>query len=89
MGEHYHAGGPAIKVSMLFFGPLAERIGQKRITVSVDAGTSASQLAERFELSDLLDTGLRVAIDGEIDADMHKPLSDSSEVAFLPPVSGG
>ena len=54
-----------------------------------DRGTSASQLAERFELSDLLDTGLRVAIDGEIDADMHKPLPDSSEVAFLPPVSGG
>ena len=89
MGEHYHPGGPAIKVSMLFFGPLAERMGQRKITVSLDAGTSASQLAERFELSDLLDTGLRIAIDGEIDADMHKPLPDSSEVAFLPPVSGG
>ena len=31
MGEHYHPGGPAIKVSMLFFGPLAERMGQRFI----------------------------------------------------------
>tara|TARA_Y100001970_G_scaffold225704_1_gene278813 strand:+ start:18318 stop:18587 length:270 start_codon:yes stop_codon:yes gene_type:complete len=89
MDEHYHAGGPAIKVSMLFFGPLAERFGQREVTVSLDSGTTTSQLVERFDLGDMLEFGLRIAIDGEMDADMDKPLSDSSEVAFLPPVSGG
>jgi molybdopterin converting factor small subunit len=30
-----------------------------------------------------------VAIDGQIGASLDAPLADSSEVAFLPPVSGG
>ncbi|MBK70567.1 MAG: hypothetical protein CMB53_04145 [Euryarchaeota archaeon] len=89
MDEHYHGGGSAIKVSMLFFGPLAERFGQREVTVSLDSGTTTSQLIERFELRGMLDLGLRVAVDGKMDADLDKPLSDSTEVAFLPPVSGG
>tara|TARA_B100001996_G_scaffold30542_1_gene23215 strand:+ start:7444 stop:7713 length:270 start_codon:yes stop_codon:yes gene_type:complete len=89
VSEHYHGGGPAIKVSMLFFGPLAETMGQREIFVSLDSGTTVTQLVNRFELGDMLLSGLRVAVDGEMDVDMDAPLKDSSEVAFLPPVSGG
>jgi len=74
---------------MLFFGPLAETIGKREITVSLDVGTTASQLVKRFELEDMLLSGLRVAVNGEMDVDLDTPLEDSSEVAFLPPVSGG
>ena len=81
--------GRAVKVRMLFFGPLAERLGEREIEVALEQGTTAEQLIDRFELSEYLDSGLRVAIDGQIGAPLDAPLADSSEVAFLPPVSGG
>ena len=79
----------AVKVRMLFFGPLAERLGEREIEVALKFGTTAEQLIDRFELSECLDSGLRVAIDGQIGASLDAPLADSSEIAFLPPVSGG
>ena len=81
--------GKAVKVRMLFFGPLAERLGEREIEVARKFGTTTEQLIDRFELSEYLDSGLRVAIDGQIGASLDAPLADSSEVAFLPPVSGG
>ena len=79
----------AVKVRMLFFGPLAERLGEREIDVALEQGTTAEQLIDRFELSEYLNSGLRVAIDGQIGAPLDAPLADSSEVTFLPPVSGG
>ena len=81
--------GRAVKVRMLFFGPLAERLGEREIEVALALGPPPEQLIDRFELSEFLDSGLRVAIDGQIGASLKDPLADSSEVAFLPPVSGG
>ena len=81
--------GKAIKVKLLFFGPLAESMGQREVEVALELGTTAQQLIERFVLSGHLDSGLRVAIDGQIVTTMDSPLTDSSEVALLPPVSGG
>ncbi|MDG1542811.1 MAG: MoaD/ThiS family protein [Candidatus Thalassarchaeaceae archaeon] len=79
----------AIKVKALFFGPLAEMIGHKVIELSLLSGTTVSQLAERFDLTSMLSKGLLIAINGEIGADFETILEDSSEIAFLPPVSGG
>ena len=52
-------------------------------------GTSLQELIDRFELSEMLSSGLRVAIDGEIQHSNDATLHDSAEIAFLPPVSGG
>ena len=82
-------GELAIKVKMLFFGPLAESMGQREIEVALLQGTSARDLIDRFRLTPMLDSGLRVAIDGMVGADLDEILSDASEIAFLPPVSGG
>ena len=82
-------GELAIKVKMLFFGPLAESMGQREIEVALLQGTSARDLIDRFRLTPMLDSGLRVAIDGVVGADLDEILSDASEIAFLPPVSGG
>lgn len=79
----------ALKVKMLFFGPLAERMGEREIELAVLAGSSARDLIDRFRLAPLLETGLRVAVDGVIGSDLDAELSDASEIAFLPPVSGG
>jgi|TARA_Y100000758_G_C15688886_1_gene288709 molybdopterin converting factor small subunit len=79
----------AIKVKMLMFGPLAEKMGTREIEVSLIEGTSVEELAERFELLEMISSGLRVAIDGKIESDVSRLLHDAAEVAFLPPVSGG
>ena len=47
------------------------------------------ELAEKFHLSKLIGSGLRIAIDGEITEKLDQPLADAAEIAFLPPVSGG
>ena len=82
-------GELAIKVKMLFFGPLAESMGEREIEVVALHGSTAMDLIDRFRLTTMLDSGLRVAIDGVVGADLDTKLSDASEIAFLPPVSGG
>lgn len=79
----------AIKVKLLMFGPLAEKMGTREIDVSLVQGTSLNDIAMQFELVDMLSSGLRVAIDGHLESDLTKLLHDDAEVAFLPPVSGG
>ena len=81
--------GRAIKVTMLMFGPLAEKMGTREIEVNMPDGTTLIHLAERFELEGMLNSGMRVAIDGIVEPDTSRVLHDSAEVAFLPPVSGG
>ena len=46
--------GRAVKVRMLFFGPLAERLGEREIEVALEFGTTTEQLIDRFELSKFL-----------------------------------
>jgi molybdopterin converting factor small subunit len=79
----------AIKVKMLMFGPLAEKMGTREIDVSLLDGTSLNDLAMQFELVEMLSSGLRVAVDGHLETDLSRLLHDTAEVAFLPPVSGG
>ncbi len=82
-------GEGAIKVKVLFFGPLAEVIGHRSIDLSLLSGTTVDQLVERLDLKSMLSEGLLIAINGEVGADLDVILRDSFEVAFLPPVSGG
>ena len=81
--------GRAIKVKMLMFGPLAEKVGAREIEVALEDGTTALQLAERFQLVGMIESGLRIAIDGTVTSNLESMLNDAAEVAFLPPVSGG
>ena len=87
--DEARAYGRAIRVTMLMFGPLAEKMGTREIEVNMPDGTTLIQLAQRFELEGMLDSGMRVAIDGIVEPDTFRELHDSAEVAFLPPVSGG
>ena len=79
----------AIKVKMLMFGPLAEKMWTREIEVSLIEGTSLNDLVIQFELVEMMSTGLRVAIDGSLAYALSILLHDAAEVAFLPPVSGG
>jgi molybdopterin converting factor small subunit len=88
MEKQEHIEG-AIKVRLLFFGPLAEKLNQRIIDLSLLHGTTINQIIERFELKSMISDGLVVALDGDIGVDLETQVHDSSEIAFLPPVSGG
>lgn len=79
----------AIRVTMLLFGELRERFGTGSIELTLPAGSTSMDLARRFELDDSVNKGVSVAVDGIIGASPETELSDGSEVAFLPPSSGG
>jgi|TARA_B000000475_G_C15767022_1_gene353605 molybdopterin converting factor small subunit len=79
----------AIKVKLLFFGPLSEIIGHKMIELSLLRSTTVRQLIDRFDLTSMISKGLLIAVNGEIGVDLDSSLGDSYEIAFLPPVSGG
>ena len=79
----------AIKVKLLFFGPLAEKLNQRSVDVSLLYGTTINQIIDRFDLKSMISDGLVVALDGDIGIDFDTEVHDSSEIAFLPPVSGG
>ena len=79
----------AIKVKLLFFGPLAEKLNQRSVDGSLLYGTTINQIIDRFDLKSMISDGLVVALDGDIGIDFDTEVHDSSEIAFLPPVSGG
>ena len=88
MGEdsEYHR---AIKVKLLLFGSIAEIFGRKKLEVAVEYGTTVNQLISRFHLSDKILSGIKVAVEGQIIDDLDIQLRDSSEIALMPPFSGG
>lgn len=79
----------AIKVKLLLFGSIAEIFGRKNLEVAVEYGTTINQLISRFQLSDQIISGIKIAVDGQIIEDLETQLNDLSEVAFMPPFSGG
>ena len=83
------AEGRAVMVRVLFFGPLAESLGEREVEIALEFGTTITELVERLGLQDLVSKGLRVAFNDEIQNNFDIVISDSSEIAFLPPVSGG
>lgn len=83
-----------MKLDLLYFAWVRERIGEAREQIETEAATVAELVAElsarepRYELafSDL--TALRVALDQEL-SDFASPLAGVREVAFFPPMTGG
>ncbi len=83
-----------MRLELLYFAWVRERIGIPRETVETEAQTVAALVSElsaredRYALafSDL--TSLRVAVD-QVLTDFDAPLSEAREVAFFPPMTGG
>ncbi|ARC36999.1 molybdopterin converting factor subunit 1 [Paracoccus yeei] len=83
-----------MRLDVLYFAWLRERIGQPRETVETEAATVRALVAQlaamddwhAAALSDL--SAVRVALDQEL-ADLDAPLAGVREVAFFPPMTGG
>lgn len=81
-----------MKVRIVAFATARDAIGESSIDVEMPDDSTLAELADRlrsdFPSLEPIWSRLAVAIDGQI-ADASARLQDGSEVALLPPVSGG
>ena len=78
-------------IKVLFFGPVAERVGNSEVSVEFSAGMRLQDL--RAQLQVLHPAAFEIvcfaAVNGEHVLDMSLPLAERSEVVFMSKFSGG
>lgn len=81
-----------MRVSVLYFGIVRERLGKREEDVILQDGVTVGALMDLLEARyDILSIGagsIRVACNNEY-VDAAHQLRDGDEVAVIPPVSGG
>jgi len=83
-----------MKITVLYFAWVRERIGIPRETVETQAATVAELVEElrareeRYAVAFADLSALRVALDQELSG-FESPLDGVREVAFFPPMTGG
>ena len=82
-----------MKVRLLTFASASDAVGANEVTIELHDGISTvadlkTELEQRYPALGELWLKLAVAIDGEIATDQNT-IHDGSEIALLPPVSGG
>ena len=83
-----------MRIDVLYFAWLRERIGAPRETVETGAATVRDLVAQLAAMDDWHAAAfadlraVRVAVDQTL-ADLDAPLADAREVAFFPPMTGG
>ncbi|MCC5963241.1 MAG: molybdopterin converting factor subunit 1 [Rhodobacteraceae bacterium] len=83
-----------MRVTVLYFAWLRERIGHAQDQVETDAATVTELVDElrarddRHALAFADLTAIRVAIDQDL-ADLDAPITGAREIAFFPPMTGG
>lgn len=83
-----------MRIEVLYFAWLRERIGVPRETVETSA-TTVQELIDQLSAQDdwhaaaFTDlSAVRVAVDQEL-ADLSAPITNAREIAFFPPMTGG
>jgi len=71
--------------TVLFFGPLREQYGAVQARLEMPNDCTVLELCEQLKIDPVI---IKVAVDGEI-VPISTILSKDSEIALLPPVSGG
>jgi molybdopterin converting factor small subunit len=78
-------------IKVLFFGPVAERVGASEVSVEHAAGMRLqglrAQLQARYPAA--FEIVCFAAVNGEHAPDMSVPLKEGSEVVFMSKFSGG
>ena len=83
-----------MKIEVLYFAWVRERIGLSKESVETEAATIADlidelrQREERYALAFEDMDVVRAAVDQEL-AELTAPLAGAREVAFFPPMTGG
>jgi molybdopterin synthase sulfur carrier subunit len=78
-------------INVLFFGPVAERLGASHLQVAFRAGMCVQDLRAQLQASHPEAFALvsLAAVDGEHVRDWSLALGDGSEVVFMSKFSGG
>ncbi len=78
-----------MKVTVKYFGMIAESAGRTEEVLEVASGTSAKDLKDlqvrKYEISDA--ESVQLAVNQNLDSKVE--LNEGDEVAFLPPFAGG
>lgn len=81
-----------MRVKLLFFATLRDRLGQKSLEIEIPEGMNVRQLkeflAERYPVLQESMKSVLVSMNREFAFD-ETPLRQDAEIAFFPPVSGG
>ena len=77
-----------VKMVVMAFGPLAERLGGRRHELTAASGSTIHDLVVSMGLTEWISFGLSVAMNGHR-CDGNTVIEDGAEIALLPPVSGG
>ena len=78
-------------IKVLFFGPVAERVGASEIQAMFHAGMCLHDLREQLQAKypAAFEIVCFAAVNGEHVLDMSLPLAEHSEVVFMSKFSGG
>ena len=74
-----------IHLTLLLYGPLQDQFGKKQMTMEMPENSTVLSLLEQLNLDPNI---VKVAVNGQIVA-KTMILVEESEIALLPPVSGG
>ncbi len=78
-----------MKVTIKYFGMLAEAAGKDEETLEVKGGLSATELKDqqirKYQISD--PESVQLAVNQDLNSEIE--LKEGDEVAFLPPFAGG
>lgn len=78
-------------IKVLFFGPVAERIGRSNLDVEFRPGLQLQALREQLskQYPEAFDIVCFTAVNGAHVRDLSQELADNSDVAFMAKFSGG
>ena len=78
-------------IKVLFFGPVADRIGGNRLEAEFRVGMRLQDLRDELlrQYPQAFEIVSMMAVNGEHVRDLTLPLADHSEVAFMAKFSGG
>ncbi|WP_319238647.1 MoaD/ThiS family protein [uncultured Propionivibrio sp.] len=78
-------------ITLLFFGPVADSVGQRRVQIEFVPGLQLGTLRKQFSLDypDAVRWVSFVAVNGVQVRDDAAQIADGSEIAFMAKFSGG
>jgi molybdopterin synthase sulfur carrier subunit len=78
-------------IKVLFFGPVAERVGAGELQVAFTSGMNLQELREQLQAKYpvAFEIVCFAAVNGQHAVNMSLPIADYSEVVFMSKFSGG
>ena len=76
------------EVVVMCFGPLADELGFRESVIRVSEASTPRGIIIQLNAERWINAGIKVAMDGEF-VNIDVTITQSCELALLPPVSGG